>query len=66
MAKKKMTVQNMVDLICDNSKLTQEQILLMDHDDFIETFEIVSNLIAAQRKVQLQEILMGAKLRSEG
>lgn len=58
MSKKTPTINTMIKAIMENTTLTQEHLLQMEHDKFIELFEIVTEFVNLKQKIKATEIFV--------
>lgn len=60
--KKTITLNDMMDSITKHTSLTVEEIMKLEHNDFLDLYEKVIDMVRAQNEVRLKEITFKAKV----
>lgn len=58
-----MTLQGMINIICDNTDLTPEDVIRMDVKDFDDLYLKITELKSKELEIKRKEILIKAKLK---
>lgn len=58
-----MTLQGMINMICDNTSLTPEDVIRMEVEDFDDLYLKITQLKSRELEIKRMEILIKAKLK---